>query len=114
MTNLVTTLAKTVDSMPDSVAISFDGNELTYETVWNRTGQFAAALSNHGIGEDDRIAVYLPNLPQFVTAFYGALRNGCIVVPMNPQYKVQEISHLLADSGAKAVVTLSENVEENR
>ncbi|WP_266083240.1 long-chain-fatty-acid--CoA ligase [Haladaptatus caseinilyticus] len=111
MSNLVTTLANTVESMPDSVAISFDGDEVTYETLWNRTGQFAAALSNHGIDEDDRIAVYLPNLPQFVTAFYGALRNGCIVVPMNPQYKVQEISHLLADSGAKAVVTLSENVE---
>ncbi|GAA5052404.1 long-chain fatty acid--CoA ligase [Haladaptatus pallidirubidus] len=111
MTNIVTTFAETVESTADSVAISFDGTEFTYGTLWNRTGRFAAALSNQGIGEDDRIAVYLPNLPQFVTAFYGALRNGSIVVPMNPQYKVQEIRHLLADSGAKVVVTLSGNVE---
>lgn len=111
MTNLVAEVADTVSSTPDSVAISFDGNEQTYETFWERTGQFAAALNDQGIGEDDRIAIYLPNLPQFVTAFYGALRTGSIVVPMNPQYKAREISHLLSDSGAKAVVTLSENAE---
>ncbi|MFD1588294.1 long-chain fatty acid--CoA ligase [Halorientalis brevis] len=111
MTNLVAEVADTVSSTPDSVAISFDGNEQTYETFWERTGQFAAALNEQGIGEDDRIAIYLPNLPQFVTAFYGALRTGSIVVPMNPQYKAREISHLLADSGAKAVVTLSANAE---
>ncbi|WP_435335915.1 long-chain-fatty-acid--CoA ligase [Haloarchaeobius sp. TZWWS8] len=114
MTNLVTILAETVESTPDSVAISYEGEEMEYDTFWKRTGQFAAALSERGIGEDDRIAIYLPNLPQFVTAFYGALRNGSIVVPMNPQYKAREISHLLADSGAKAVVTLSANAEAVR
>ncbi|WP_435320413.1 AMP-binding protein [Haloarchaeobius sp. TZWSO28] len=111
MTNLVTQVAETVSDTPDSAAISFDGNEQTYETFWERTGQFAAALNDQGIGEDDRLAIYLPNLPQFVTAFYGALRAGSIVVPMNPQYKAREISHLLSDSGAKAVVTLSENAD---
>ncbi|MDQ2074507.1 long-chain fatty acid--CoA ligase [Haloarcula sp. H-GB4] len=111
MTNLVTEVADTVSSTPDSVALSYDGTEQTYETFWERTGQFAAALNDRGIGEDDRIAIYLPNLPQFVTAFYGALRTGSIVVPMNPQYKAREISHLLSDSGSKAVVTLSENAE---
>ncbi|WP_435361890.1 long-chain-fatty-acid--CoA ligase [Haloarchaeobius sp. DFWS5] len=111
MTNLVNHVADTVEATPDSVAISYEGDELTYETFWERTGRFAAALSECGVDEGDRIAVYLPNLPQFVTAFYGALRNGSIVVPMNPQYKAREISHLLADSGAKVVVTLSSNVD---
>jgi len=111
MTNLVTHVADVVSSTPDSVAISFDGTEQTYEQFWERTGQFAAALDDRGIGEDDRIAIYLPNLPQFVTAFYGALRAGSIVVPMNPQYKSREISHMLSDSGAKAVVTLAANVD---
>ncbi|SFL45296.1 long-chain acyl-CoA synthetase [Halogranum rubrum] len=109
MTNLVTAVAETVSETPNSVAISFDGTEQSYKTFWERSGQFAAALNAHGIGEDDRIAIYLPNLPQFVTAFYGALRTGSIVVPMNPQYKAREIGHLLSDSNAKAVVTLSEN-----
>ncbi|WP_136715679.1 long-chain-fatty-acid--CoA ligase [Halorientalis salina] len=111
MTNLVTEVADTVSETPESVAISFNGNEQTYETLWERTGQFAAALDERGIGEGDRVGIYLPNLPQFVTAFYGTLRAGGIVVPMNPQYKAREISHLLSDSGAKAVVTLSANAE---
>jgi len=54
---------------------------------WGQTGAFATALEERGIGEDDRIALYLPNLPQFVISFHGTLRAGGVVVPMNPQYK---------------------------
>ncbi|ELY89476.1 AMP-dependent synthetase and ligase [Natrialba hulunbeirensis JCM 10989] len=110
MTNLVTTVAETVESYSESPAIVYEGTELTYEQFWTRAGQFAQALENNGIGEDDRVGIYLPNLPQFVTAFYGTLRAGAIVVPMNPQYKAREIGHLLGDSGAKAVVSLADNV----
>ncbi|WP_336361657.1 long-chain-fatty-acid--CoA ligase [Haladaptatus sp. ZSTT2] len=109
MTNLVTDFSDTVEAMPEATAIVFDGESMTYETLWERTGQFAAALSERGIGADDRVAIYLPNLPAFVTAFYGTLRAGGVVVPMNPQYKAREIEHLLADSEARAVVTLAEN-----
>jgi long-chain acyl-CoA synthetase len=110
MTNLVTDVAETVERTPDSAAIVSDGETLTYEQFWKRTGQFAKALSERGIDDGDRVGIYLPNLPQFVTAFYGTLRAGGIVVPMNPQYKAREISHLLGDSGAKAVVSLAGNV----
>ena len=110
MTNLVTNVAESVEQRPDSPAIVFDDTELSYEQFWTRAGRFAQALADHDIGADDRVAIYLPNLPQFVTAFQGTLRAGGIVVPMNPQYKAREISHLLSDSGAKAVVTLSANV----
>ncbi|MFC6719304.1 long-chain fatty acid--CoA ligase [Natrialbaceae archaeon GCM10025810] len=110
MTNLARKVADTVDSYPDSVAVAADGDERTYEQFWERTGRFAKGLTERGIGEDDRVAIYLPNLAEFVTAFHGTLRAGAIVVPMNPQYRAREISHLLSDSGAKAVVTLSENV----
>jgi len=112
MTNLVTDVAETVSEQPDSLAIVYEGAELSYEQFWTRAGQFAAALHDHGIEEGDRVGIYLPNLPQFVTAFYGTLRAGAIVVPMNPQYKAREISHLLGDSGAKAVVSLANNVSE--
>ncbi|WP_306055922.1 AMP-binding protein [Natronococcus wangiae] len=112
MTNLVTAVAATVDANPESPAIAFDGEEVSYETFWERAGRFAKALDERGIGEGDRVGIYLPNLPQFVTAFYGTLRAGGIVVPMNPQYKAREIGHLLGDSGAKAVVSLGANLEE--
>ena len=112
MTNLVTAVADTVDSNSDAPAIAFDGREVSYETFWERAGRFAKALNDRGIGKGDRVGIYLPNLPQFVTAFYGTLRAGAIVVPMNPQYKAREISHLLGDSEAKAVVSLPEKVSE--
>jgi len=69
MTNLVTDVAETVEEHPDSAAIAYEGTELSYEEFWERTGQFAQALENRGIGEGDRVGIYLPNLPQFVTAF---------------------------------------------
>ena len=112
MTNLVTDVAETAETNPDSPAIVYEGQELTYDQFWTRAGQFAQALHESGIEEGDRVGIYLPNLPQFVTAFYGTLRAGGVVVPMNPQYKAREISHLLADSGAEAVVSLADNVPE--
>ncbi|MEE6208958.1 AMP-binding protein [Salarchaeum sp. III] len=110
MANLVTNVETAVRNDPDATAIGFRGNEISYGAFWQRTGQFAAALDERGLGEDDRVAVYLPNLPQFVTAFHGTLRAGGVVVPMNPQYKSREISHLLDDSGAKVVVALADLV----
>ncbi|MXV61771.1 AMP-binding protein [Natronorubrum sp. JWXQ-INN-674] len=110
MSNLVTAVAETVERQPASPAIAYDGTELSYKQFWDRAGRFAQALENRGIGEGDRVGVYLPNLPQFVTAFYGTLRAGGIIVPMNPQYKAREISHMLGDSGAKAVVALADLV----
>ncbi|WP_246998224.1 AMP-binding protein [Halosolutus gelatinilyticus] len=112
MTNLVTDVAETVEANPDSAAIASDGAEVSYAQFWERAGRFARALEEAGIGEGDRVGIYLPNLPQFVTAFYGTLRAGAIVVPMNPQYKAREIGHLLGDSGAKAVVSLADNVSQ--
>ncbi len=110
MTNLVTDVASTVEEHPNATAIHFDGTDLSYEEFWAQTGQFAAGLADAGIEPGDRVGIYLPNLPQFVIAFHGALRAGAVVVPMNPQYKSREISHLLADSGAEIVVTLSDLV----
>jgi len=109
--NLVENVADAVSEHGDNVAIHYEGREQTYDEFWKRTGQFAAALDERGIEPDDRIAIYLPNLPQFVTAFHGIMRAGGIVVPMNPQYRSRELEHMLGDSGAKAVVTLPDLVE---
>ena len=110
MTNLVTNVQTVASEHPDEPAVVYDDTELTYAELWAQTGQFAAALRDAGAEPGDRVAVYLPNLPQFVVAFHGALRAGCVVVPMNPQYKSREISHLLSDSGAETVVALADLV----
>ncbi|MFB6270145.1 MAG: AMP-binding protein, partial [Halobacterium sp.] len=96
MTNLVRNIESVVEEQPDRPAVVYDDTELSYGEFWAQTGQFAAVLRESGVGAGDRVAVYLPNLPQFVVAFHGALRAGAAVVPMNPQYKSREITHLLS------------------
>ncbi|WP_246987992.1 long-chain-fatty-acid--CoA ligase [Halorientalis marina] len=110
MTNLVRDVAETVESYPEQTAIKFQDHEVSYEGFWHRTGQLAQALADAGVEPGDRVGVYLPNLPQFVTSYYGVLRAGAAVVPMNPQYKAREIGHMLEDSGATAVIALSDLV----
>jgi len=110
MTNLTAEVERTVEAQPEETAVVYEDAALTYEQLWGRIGQFAAGLETAGVDPGDRVALYLPNLPQFVASFYGTLRAGGVVVPMNPQYKTREIEHLLADSGATVVVALSDLV----
>ena len=106
MTNLVTHVGGTADEHPAGTAVAYDGHKVTHRELWGQIGAFASGLADHEAGESDRVGVYLPNLPQFVVAFHGTLRAGGVVVPMNPQYKAREITHLLTDSGASVVVTI--------
>jgi long-chain acyl-CoA synthetase len=112
MTNLVSQLREVVRDHPEETALSVAGNETTYTKLWAMTGRFAAGLVERGVEPGDPVALYLPNLPQFVVGFHGILRAGGVVVPMNPQYTSREIRHLLKDSGATAVLTTTDRVPE--
>lgn len=89
---------------PERSAIYFFGNEINYQTLWGYAQRFAAGLAEIGIGKGDRVAVMLPNSPQYVIAYYGILLAGGIVVQVNPMSVEREIEHFLSDSGAKAMV----------
>jgi long-chain acyl-CoA synthetase len=80
---------------------------MTYSQLLELTRRFAAALQKLGVQKGDRVAVHLPNCPQFVIAYYATLMAGGIVVPCNPQYVPRELKHQFADSGAKVAITLS-------
>jgi long-chain acyl-CoA synthetase len=80
---------------------------MTYGRLLELTQRFAAALQELGVQKGDRVAVHLPNCPQFVIAYYATLMVGGIVVPTNPSYTPREIRHQFSDSGAKVAVTLS-------
>jgi len=110
MTNLIADIETTAQEHPDATAVAANGRELSYEEFWSRTGRFAEALTERGLEPSDRVALYLPNVPDFLTAFHGVLRAGGVVVPMNPQYKAREIGHLLSDSEARVVVSLADLV----
>ena len=92
---------------PSVVAVKFMGRKLTFSELDRAAGNFAAALAGLGLQPGSRVALHLPNCPQYVIAFYGTLRAGCIVTPCNPLYVERELAHQLNDSGAEAIITLS-------
>jgi long-chain acyl-CoA synthetase len=83
------------------------GGTLTYRELNSYADRFAAALVNLGVKPGDRVAVMLPNSPQFVIAFYGALKAGAIVVNINPTYTARELQHQLTDAGAETIILLN-------
>lgn len=80
---------------------------ITYRQIDQLANRFANALIWLGVRPGDRVAIQLPNFPQFVFGFYGALKAGAVVVPVNPLYKAHDLATVLKDSGAKVILTLS-------
>ncbi len=100
-------LERTAQKYPEHPALIFKGAVMRYGELDALVNRCAAALQAKGLKKGDRIALHLPNCPEFVIAYYAALRAGAIVVPCNPIYKAHEMTHQLRDSGAKIIVTLS-------
>ena len=108
-------LDETARRHPDAVATIFGGvvggrlldAKMTYGELSRLADRFAAGLQSLGVAKGDRVALMLPNCPQFVIAFYGALRAGAVIVPVNPLYTPPELRGQLADSGAETLVVLS-------
>jgi long-chain acyl-CoA synthetase len=97
-------LRKSGVEAPRRAALTYFGTKLTFGELDNLVDRFGEALQDLGIEKGDRVAIYLPNIPQFVMAYYGILRVGGVVVAMSPLYKEREIAHILADSGAKVLI----------
>ena len=95
------------ENHPSSTATIFFTRKRSYRSISDAAWRFANGLRRLGVKTGDRVALVLPNSPQFVIAFYGALRAGAVVVPCNPLYTPPELQHQLADSGSTIVVTLS-------
>jgi long-chain acyl-CoA synthetase len=95
------------ETFPTATCTIFFNAKRTYKQISDDAWRFANGLRSIGVKKGDRVALMLPNTPQFVIAFYGALRAGAIVVPCNPLYTVPELRHQLQDSGAETIVVLS-------
>src|SRR5437763_1280046 len=99
-------LDRTTSRYPGHTAFIYYGTRLSYAQFSSYANRFALGLQRLGIGKGDRVALALPNIPQYTIAFYGALRAGAVVVPTNPLYTEREMQHQLADSGARVLVML--------
>ena len=84
--NLAGILTETSEQHGDRVALRLDDTEVSYEQVEEGSARVAAMLKAKGLEVGDRVAVMLPNVPYFALVYYGALRAGGVVVPINPQF----------------------------
>ena len=92
---------------PHDVAIFFKGGQLSNAELDRLSDRFAAALAGHGIGRGDRVALLLPNSPQFLIAELGAWKAGATVLPLNPLYSGAELVEPLRTAGVEIIVALT-------
>ncbi|WP_373807534.1 long-chain-fatty-acid--CoA ligase [Delftia acidovorans] len=104
--SLVALMEEAFSRYADRVAYSFMGKELTYSQVDAQSRAFAAYLQSLGLARGDRVALMMPNIPQYPVAVAAVLRAGFVVVNVNPLYTARELEHQLKDSGAKAIVII--------
>jgi long-chain acyl-CoA synthetase len=99
--NLASILTNSASSAPDNVAIKLDDLELSYSMLDGASAHVAGLVGQHQVGRGDRVGIMLPNVPYFPICYYGALRAGAVIVPMNVLLKKREVEFYLRDSGAK-------------
>lgn len=97
-------LAETAHRMPDNVALIFAGQEIRYSELWDQTRAYAGALKGLGVGPGDKVALMLPNVPDFPRSYYAVLALGAVVVPVHALLKADEIAYVLRDSGASLLI----------
>jgi len=115
--NLAKLLDETAAKYADRKAMTFDDpliglHEMSYGELSVASSKVAGGLKALGVKPGDRIAIHLPNLPQFVMAIWGILKAGAVPSPMNPQLKKREIIYQLQDSGAKIIIGLMHLIQE--
>jgi long-chain acyl-CoA synthetase len=99
-------LKNTAESNPNHVAIVYFDREMTYRELNLASDKFATALADLGVKKGDKVALFLPNIPQFVISYYGAIKIGAIETAISPLYKEREVEHQLNDSEAETIVVL--------
>lgn len=104
--SLVALMEEAFSKHAGKVAYSFMGKELSFAEVDAQSRAFAAYLQGLGLQRGDRVALMMPNIPQYPVAVAAVLRAGFVVVNVNPLYTARELEHQLKDSGAKAIVII--------
>ncbi len=99
-------LYQTAARAPNRISMIFGGMELTYAELKELSDRFAAALDDMGVKKGDRVAIHLPNMPQFAIAYYGAVRIGAVFTPLSPLLSPREALHQLQDSRAETLISL--------
>jgi long-chain acyl-CoA synthetase len=99
-------LEEAAKTHPNTTAIVFYGKRTTYAELLAQARSFAAGLQALGVKKGDRVSLFLPNVPQFVVAFFGGLMAGAVLVQTNPLYTSRELMVQLKDSGSETIVAV--------
>ena len=103
--NLATMLRESALAYPDKPVALYDGGRLTYAQLDALTDRFAVGLRASGMQRGETVGLQLPNIPQFLIAYFGMLKAGCIGVPLNVLLKAPELAYCLGDARARSLIT---------
>ena len=95
--NLTSFLEQHATADPQRVVLRFEGRSITYGALDRDAARLAHALRSKGIAAGERVALFLPNIPEFLTAYYAVQKLGAIVVTINAIFKTEEVRYLLDD-----------------
>ena len=112
MTNLASDLREAAQMYPERPAIRLDETIVSYALLDDLSARTAGWLRERGLRPGDPVGIMLPNVPLFPVFYYGVLRAGGAVVPMNPLLKAREVAHYLSDSGAALVLAWESAADE--
>ncbi len=104
--SLVALIEESFRKYADRTAYSFMGKDFSYQDTDEQSQALAAYLQSLGLARGDRVAIMMPNVPQYPTAVAAILRAGYVVVNVNPLYTARELEHQMKDSGAKAIIII--------
>src|SRR6476469_3163664 len=102
--SIASILAESAVRHADRTAVVLGEVRLTYAQLWAQARQYAAVLRNRGVGPGDKVGLLIPNTPHFPLAYFGTLALGAVCMPVHALLKGEEISYVLTDSGAKALI----------
>src|ERR1700751_4876608 len=103
VTNLARNLTDTTRAHGRRVAVRVDNAAMSYQALDEASARVAGLLHERGLAPGDRVGLMMPNVAEVPVIYYGVLRAGGVVVPMNPLLKAREVAYYLGDSGARLV-----------
>jgi long-chain acyl-CoA synthetase len=106
--NVTRNVERAAKIFPDKAAIVFEDRHVGYKELNDLTAKLASALKSRGVGKGDRVALYLPNIPEFIFCYLAALKIGAVAVSVNPMLKADELKYILDDSGSVLLCTVAD------
>src|SRR5258707_7924892 len=103
VTNLARNLTDTTRAHAGRVAVRVDNAAMTYRALDEASARVAGLLHERGLKQGDRVGIMMPNVAEVPVVYYGVLRAGGVVVPMNPLLKAREVAYYLGDSGVRMI-----------